>query len=596
MKNLFAIIPFAIFIPLSAHATTYRNITTGTPLWSDPNSWYINETSQIATTPPTAGDTIYAFYNSATPSNPFKLYVDIDATILRINTNYTAGSTVYQLNDLDGTTPTTLTIDGASSDSSSILLSFSSGDNITGNAALLGFDGIEGSQLKLTNSLNENGSVNFRFSGKGNVLSRTISIGQNVEVLADRDVYFYGALDGVVDGGGVYYNIGGSVEAKDGDTYKDIYLDGSTGGMTMTLASSATMTANNISIVGSKTNIVLDGQMNILKNSDYTMSTGSLTINGNLNVGSNAFNFSGGNLTIGSESAITAGSINIKANAANSTFTVAEGASFTPTTLIYNTKQTIYVNGTLNTTLSNGGMLNINVGQNGVYNVTNRSGSSQWTIFGGDWNVSGKVVTNGFSNDSKIASGHMTVNEGALIVHNSGGMNLDGYQSVWSDIGPKAILTLNASNAFRTTEGGSQSSYFLNVSRGNVRIEVNADNTFSRLGFSTITDAAQAATLTLFIADGVLFEVSDISGLKEENLASLVLENFDNNKIKVTNAGTIDFSKISSSDTVDGEQKWGNFRIENDFLVADLLVPEPSEIAAIFGALALVLAICRKRK
>ena len=118
MKNLFAIIPFAIFIPLSAHATTYRNITTGTPLWSDPNSWYINETSQIATTPPTAGDTIYAFYNSATPSNPFKLYVDIDATILRINTNYTAGSTVYQLNDLDGTTPTTLTIDGASSDSS----------------------------------------------------------------------------------------------------------------------------------------------------------------------------------------------------------------------------------------------------------------------------------------------------------------------------------------------------------------------------------------------------------------------------------------------------------------------------------------------
>ena len=590
MKNLLAIIPFAIFIPLSAHATTYRNITTGTPLWSDPNSWYINETSQIATTPPTAGDTIYAFYNSATPSNPFKLYVDIDATILRINTNYTAGSTVYQLNDLDGTTPTTLTIDGASSDSSSILLSFSSGDNITGNAALLGFDGIEGSQL---NSLNENGSVNFRFSGKGNVLSRTISIGQNVEVLADRDVYFYGALDGVVDGGGVYYNIGGSVEAKDGDTYKDIYLDGSTGGMTMTLASSATMTANNISIVGSKTNIVLDGQMNILKNSDYTMSTGSLTINGNLNVGSNAFNFSGGNLTIGSESAITAGSINIKANAANSTFTVAEGASFTPTTLIYNTKQTIYVNGTLNTTLSEGGMLNINVGQNGVYNVTNRSGSSQWTIFGGDWNVSGKIVTNGFNNDSKIASGHMTVNEGALIVHNSGGMNLDGYQSVWSDIGPKAILTLNASNAFRTTEGGSQSSYFLNVSRGNVRIEVNADNTFSRLGFSTITDAAQAATLTLFIADGVLFEVSDISGLKEENLASLVLENFDNNKIKVTNAGTIDFSKISSSDTVDGEQKWGNFRIENDFLVADLLVPEPSEIAAI---LALVLAICRKRK
>lgn len=191
----------------------------------------------------------------------------------------------------------------------------------------------------------------------------------------------------------------------------------------------------------------------------------------------------------------------------------------------------------------------------------------------------------------------MTVNEGALIIHNSGGMNLDGSQSVWSEIGQKSILTLNASNAFRKTEDGSQSSYFLNVSRGEVRIEVNADNTFSRLGFSTIAKPEEAATLTLFIADGVLFEVSDISGLTETNLASMVIENFDNNKIKVTNPGTIDFSKISSSDTVDGEQKWGNFRIENDFLVADLLVvPEPAEIAAIFGALALAIAFLRKRK
>lgn len=596
MKNLFAILPFAIFIPLSAHATTYRNITTGTPAWSDPNSWYINETSQVATTIPTAGDTIAAYYNQATPSNPFKFYVDIDATIAKINSNFTAGSTVFQLSNPDGTKATTLTIDAASSDSDAGIVNLLSGDNATSDEALLGFDGIEGSQLKLTNSLNENGSVSFNFSNKGKVLNRTISFGQNLQVLSDRNICFYGTNGGIIENGGVYYNVAGSIIAKDGDAYKDIYLDGSIGGVTMTVASTGSMTANNVSIKNSNANLIIDSQVNVMKASDYTMSTGSLTINGNLNVGSNAFNFSGGNLTIGSESAITAGSINIKANAANSTFTVAEGASFTPTTLIYNTKQTIYVNGTLNTTLSAGGMLNINVGQNGVYNVTNRSGSSQWTIFGGDWNVSGKVVTNGFNNDSKIASGHMTVNEGALIIHNSGGMNLDGYQSVWSDIGPKAILTLNASNAFRTTEGGSQSSYFLNVSRGNVRIEVNADNTFSRLGFSTITDAAQAATLTLFIADGVLFEVSDISGLKEENLASLILENFDNNKIKVTNAGTIDFSKISSSDTVDGEQKWGNFRIENDFLVADLLVPEPSEIAAIFGALALVLAICRKRK
>ena len=182
---------FIILCALSASATTYRNITSGTPVWSDPNSWYINETSELATTPPAAGDTIYAFYNQATPDNPFKLYVDVDAAVARINTNYTAGSTAYQLNTLDAATATSLTIDAASADSNAILLSFSSGDNITSDEAFLGFDGIAGSQLKLTNSLNKDGAVNFRFSGMGKIPSRTISIGQNVSVLADKNLYFY---------------------------------------------------------------------------------------------------------------------------------------------------------------------------------------------------------------------------------------------------------------------------------------------------------------------------------------------------------------------------------------------------------------------
>ena len=415
-------------------------------------------------------------YNQATPSAPLKIYVDIDATIAKVTSNYTAGSTIFQLCSPDGTNATTLTIDAASADSYADTVNLPCGDNATNDEALLGFGGIEGSILKLTNSQNQSGIVCFNFSNKGKVLNRTISFGQNLQVLSDRNICFYGTNGGIIENGGVYYNVEGSVLAKDGDTYKDVYLDGSVGGGTMTIASTGSITANNVSIRNSNATLIVDGQVNVMKASDYTMSTGSLTINGNLNVGSNAFIFSGGNLTIGSNSAITAGAVNIKANAANSTFTVSEGASFTPTTLLYSTKQAIYVNGSLNTTLSDGSMININVGKNGVYNVTNRSGSATWTIFGGDWNVSGKVVTSGFNWDSKIASGHMTVNEGALIIHDTGGMNLDGSQSVWSEIGQKSILTLNASNAFRKTEDGSQSSYFLNVSRGEVRIEVNADN------------------------------------------------------------------------------------------------------------------------
>lgn len=71
----------------------------------------------------------------------------------------------------------------------------------------------------------------------------------------------------------------------------------------------------------------------------------------------------------------------------------------------------------------------------------------------------------------------------------------------------------------------------------------------------------------------------------------LIFDGFRNGVIYIENPDSkIDYSLISS---LNGD--WVNFRIEDNYLVADY-IPEPAEFAALFGILALGLALCRKRK
>ena len=389
--------------------------------------------------------------------------------------------------------------------------------------------------------------------------------------------------------------VAGNFTLKNGDDYKNLSLVNVANGENyLIVEETGSIIANNLSF-NSYSTVDIAGKVTLTQNSDYSMTTGKMNISGNFDVGDNAFNFAGGELTISSSDAITAGQVNIQGSNAGSVFTVAEGVTFAPTTLKFNTKQTINVNGTLNQTLTEGGMINVNIGKNGVYNVTNRDGSSKWTIFVGTWVVDGTLITSGFTNDSKIASGEMTVNEGATIIQSTGSIMMDGYQVIYPELGQKSVLTLNASNAFKKTESDSQSNFNIDIFRGKVTINVNADNRFGRLAFTNVTELEQAIVLTLNVAEGAVLEFASISGLESDKTSSIIIEDFHLNSIKVHSLSSIDVSKISA-------EGWEDFDFVADatgggyWLTATQIIPEPSTFAGIFGILAMAYCMRGKRR
>jgi len=586
-KNI--IFPIVLVAAISANAASFTNATSGNLYWSDESTWLDSSHTSPAGQIPTASDTFLVWYQNNTMDNPLEIFVDVDATIKGITFNYTSSATALNLYD-NADNATSFKIDAASANTEAALINLGSGDASTTSTPYFAFEGVIGSKLHLTNSLDSSNYVTMRFDNKGKVDGKYIRFGQNVSVTSDRNIKFIGGTGEALTNG-YNYQFAGDFVAKDGDVYKDVFFDGAVGGLIATVESTGSITANKFSFLSSAT-VIVNGAVNVKQAADWSMSSGNFTINGNFNIGDNNFAFGGGNLTVGGNNAITASSITIQGSATGSRFTVAEGANFTSTLLKGNTKQSVIVNGIYNTAIS-GSIVNVSVGKNGAFNMTNQG---SWTIFGGDWVVDGKVSTVGFTGDSKIASGKMIVNKGAEFIHNYGNLNLDGYQNVWSEIGKKAILVINGSDVFHKTAGGSQKDFSLNISRGDVRIEMNASNYFNRIGFSTITDSAQTGNLTLFLADNILLELNSLSGLSSTNFSSLILENFGLGKFKVYgDTSGIDCSKISSSDAYDGEAMWEDFRFEDGWLVATL-VPEPATVASLLGLLVLAFAVARRRR
>ena len=576
----------------SALAVDYHNQTTGTLNWSDDSMWVVNESSNPGQTP-TINDTAYIFYNSRTADNPLDIYVDVDAAIKKLRVNYTGSATRLNLFANGATKGTTFKVDTAMVGASDAL-NINWGSGVTTKDGYLEFAGVSGSTVNLTNSLDSTNKIYIKFTEVGDMNSKTLVFGKDVAVNSTNHLVFLGGESGAL-AGGYNYIVDGTLTAKNGDTYKDITLGASNYGLNFTLNSNGVINANNLALE-SKCVVNINGKVNLMKSEDYSMGSGKLTISGNFNVGTNAFKFSGGELTIASNNAITAGSTQLQGSTADSVITIAKGITYNADILKFSTKQTLNVNGTLNHTLSDGGIINLNIGNEGTYVVKNRTGTSTWTIFGGKNVIDGKLVTTGFTDDSKIASGEMIVNEGAEIIHNGGRLMLDGYQNVWGDIGKKAILTINASNAFKKSETASQSSFSLTIFRGEATININADNQFNLLSFQGLSDAAQAAYLHLNVAEGAILELSQITGLISGKNSYLIFDIFGNNRIKVTNIGDVDISLISSADG-----NWKDFYFEQDnqsggFWLNAIQVPEPSIYAMFLGALALGFATWRKRK
>ncbi len=206
-----------------------------------------------------------------------------------------------------------------------------------------------------------------------------------------------------------------------------------------------------------------------------------------------------------------------------------------------------------------------------------------------------------------VSSGSVTMAYSTLIIDKDvaeGSWNLNSYNTVKLD-NNDARLKLYSSNVFKSSTGGQETVY-LNVALGNMYLDIYANQDFKSLRFENtptrpdegsgifncdlyfyIDPTVTSITFDSFANDS-LWNDTTLEDICEKHL---IFDGFRNGVIYIKNPDTkIDYSLISS---IDGD--WVNFRIEDNYLVADY-IPEPSAFAAIFGALALGFAVYRRRK
>lgn len=206
-----------------------------------------------------------------------------------------------------------------------------------------------------------------------------------------------------------------------------------------------------------------------------------------------------------------------------------------------------------------------------------------------------------------VSSGSVTMAYSTLVIDKDvaeGSWNLNSSNSVKLD-NNDARLKLYSSNVFKSQYGGQETVY-LNVALGNTYLDVYANQDFKSFRFENtptrpdegdgifncdlyfyIDPSVTSITFNSF-ANDTLWNDTTLEDICQKHL---IFDGFRNGVIYIENPDSkIDFSLISS---LNGD--WTNFRIKDNYLVADY-IPEPAEFAALFGILALGLALCRKRK
>ena len=209
-----------------------------------------------------------------------------------------------------------------------------------------------------------------------------------------------------------------------------------------------------------------------------------------------------------------------------------------------------------------------------------------------------KQYNSGLASAVNDIHGQLTVNaaEGALQFQNT------------VTLAAKGTLILNSKNAFATiskdgnTVLADQAGTTFNVSKSchedstqptsDSTLIVNVDNDLGALAFGNGTK------LTLQIADGAVFSLGEIKLQTGHSLNDyiLVLDNWHDNSFRITEM---------TAEEIEGLHLYGTDGSKLEFFAVDdqqggywinSQVPEPASIAAIFGALALAMALYRKRK
>lgn len=290
-------------------------------------------------------------------------------------------------------------------------------------------------------------------------------------------------------------------------------------------------------------------------------------------------------------------------NNSNVVYNVKSSTFKTNTEMTVDKGSTLTVNGVLYMT-AYGSQLNVN----GTFNYNSTNLYLNQVLITGTLNSKSSVTFTG--QGSKISGNGAINSDGILVLNNNSNFTiLDNAKinitkaKATVDLKDKCELTIAAKNAI--SNNGALVSLAVRaeeLSAANATLNVLADNKFDKLCFNRSSNTS----LTITVADGahLYFNGLDLSSYTSGKI-TLTINDFVEQSIFFKDiTGWEDITTVSLSDAEGNEYSKDKLYLvagnyidgTNGFWLSTSSVPEPSTWAAIFGTLALALAIYRKRR
>ena len=250
---------------------------------------------------------------------------------------------------------------------------------------------------------------------------------------------------------------------------------------------------------------------------------------------------------------------------------------------------------------------NISIGKSGILNLDGKLTLAGTLSSSGTINSAGNLVQNAaadtgitFSGNAEMNSGSNWTIQGKLIVQNNSTttVNKGAYLTFVPNASNSArvilnrgSLILNQKNALITNTGEPKVAIVTLVGVDNINnVFINADQEIKSF-------FVNGNTLNIYLDDLVKISLTDAkNAIGYSNSASLNIYNFQEDNFYVGTVENIKNNVESIVSLYDGNGEYLGAATVNDSGYLTLAVPEPAEWAAIFGALALGLAMYRRRK
>ncbi len=337
----------------------------------------------------------------------------------------------------------------------------------------------------------------------------------------------------------------------------------------LTLGDNAQFIANASTFTASNNNITIGNGAKLLSGDNMSFTNSTIVNNGAIGVNVDSKNVQFKNTTVTGTGTYDAsrGGTNIDATSSVQlgTITTGSGRKITVAGSLSVSNATIFNN------LSVSGSLSQTAGETTTFNriATFESGASFSTT--GDL-----IIKTGKPSISHAAYTNVSIAAGveSFVVKSN--------VEMWG-----GTLTLDKANAIRNAEGNAVALKVANADSdmGNARLYVNAANEFSSI-------SADTKSLEIYLSGDASATLT--SSFSVTNGAKIELYGFEDNRIFVSNYEDINLSEVFTA--FDASEQPITTLYCYDGWLTSTAIPEPAEWAAIFGAMALALAIYRRRK